>query len=327
MITGPLERTGALSFSFSRLGRIVASILALAMLLLVAEAAVSASADAAVGDPVTDTGPGCGVGANDLPNIAVRLRGSTGDELVTLVVDDVDGLAEPVTVPVSTSFEVHAFDINGAGFANGIRVEFSNDEYRRAEGYDRNITVDWIEVCGQRFQSDAPTTESFGTYANGSCQEVRYGASEILNCNGYFDYGSDPAGPSMVDVVVTARGTTGEEILDIRNPLGEIVASFNLTTSLADYSFEVPRSSRASDFNLEFNNDKYIPDVIDRNMIIEKINFDGREISTLDPRTFITGHYTDGGCQFGNNFYLGTTIVHCEGSFRFESAPTNVGQN
>ena len=71
----------------------------------------------------------------------------------------------------------------------------------------------------------------------------------------------------MVDLVVTARGTTGEEILDIRNPLGEIVA-----------------------------------DVHHR-------------------------HYTDGGCQFGNNFYLGTTIVHCEGSFRFESAPTNVGQN
>lgn len=275
--------------------------------------------------PVTVEGIDCADGSTTGNTIAVRARGTTGDEAVTLVVVDPDGYAERTVVPVTTDFNVFAYSIPSAGFYQSIRVEFSNDRYR-VGGYDRNVVVDWVEVCGYRLQTEDSSTESFGVWSPASgCRNIAYGAGETLHCNGYFEFGGTQAEPSMIAVTTTARGTSGEEILDI-DVNGEIVESFRLSNRWEDYTFMVPRETSVSQIRFEFNNDKYIRGVVDRNLIIQKIVFDDRIIETLDNRTFVAGFYDHGRCQSGNNIDLQTTIIHCNGSFTFEQGPSSLSR-
>ncbi len=62
-----------------------------------------------------------------------------------------------------------------------VKVAFVNDSG------PRNLYVDKIVVGGVIYETEAATTYSTGTYSGGNCQ-ADYKQSEILNCNGYFQY-------------------------------------------------------------------------------------------------------------------------------------------
>lgn len=270
--------------------------------------------------PYTEADLECLEGATTKPTIAVRARGTTGDENALLIVTDPDGYAEVVTVPVGTSFDVFTYSLQAAGYSQSIRVEFTNDLYQGPQ-YDRNVTVDWIEVCGQRFETEAPTTESVGIWRSGEgCRPQRFGAGETLHCNGYFQFGADPTMPTMIDVVVRARGTAGEEILDVTTYERDL-ASFHLSTQYENYTFQVPGGTRVNEVRFGFNNDKFIRGVIDRNVLIDYIVFDGQRIDAEDARTYVGGLWNGHRCVSGN---LQTEIIHCDGWFYFLNAPAGV---
>lgn len=65
--------------------------------------------------------------------------------------------------------------------AKDLRVQFYND----ANG--RDLFVDRIIVDGQSYESEAPTTFSFGSWGANGCGPG-YKRSEWLHCNGYFQY-------------------------------------------------------------------------------------------------------------------------------------------
>lgn len=69
-----------------------------------------------------------------------------------------------------------------------VRVAFVNDLYR-GFGNDRNLFVDKITIDGVTYQSERPSTFSTGSwnFSNKSCTPGNY-QTEILVCNGYFEY-------------------------------------------------------------------------------------------------------------------------------------------
>jgi hypothetical protein len=67
--------------------------------------------------------------------------------------------------------------------ASQIRLVFVND------GAARDVYVDSIRIGGRTYQTEHCSTYSTGTWnsATGSCSE-RFAQSDMLNCNGYFDF-------------------------------------------------------------------------------------------------------------------------------------------
>ena len=67
-----------------------------------------------------------------------------------------------------------------------IKVWFTNDAH--VSGVcGRDLRVDWIEVDGVRYETEAGSTYSTGTWASDSCA-AGYPQSEWLHCNGFFQY-------------------------------------------------------------------------------------------------------------------------------------------
>ena len=153
----------------------------------------------------------------------------------------------------STTSYSHATPVTGSQ----VRVRFSNDGTER--GRDRNVTVDYLTINEERFESDHPLVVSRGAWGNGArCQEGVFEV-EFLACNGWFQYSDgggtssaqdpvstpeqevDPVStpepvldPTIHTLEVRALGSTGEEQLELL--IGDSVARFQLSTDMASSS-------------------------------------------------------------------------------------------
>lgn len=103
-----------------------------------------------------------------------------------------------------TSFQEYVYTLVGEFPANQIRVHFAND------ATSRDVAVDYIELNGVQYQSEAPNTYSVGVW-NGSCNGG-FKEKPILACNGYFHYNTNreapPAIPEIGDMI-TLRANNG----------------------------------------------------------------------------------------------------------------------
>ncbi|TWU34943.1 Dockerin type I repeat protein [Novipirellula artificiosorum] len=86
-----------------------------------------------------------------------------------------------------------------------LRVVFANDG-NTATGADRNLMVDAIVLDGVRYESEAPTTYSTGTWSSSNGCGPGNKQSEVLHCGGggYFQYDTSVGGTVTVDLAASS---------------------------------------------------------------------------------------------------------------------------
>jgi len=113
--------------------------------------------------------------------ISIRARGDIGDEQFRLVIDG----TTVQTYSVDSSFQTFTY-VGGLGISAGdIRAEYT--ETYNMDGPDPNLVIDYIEVDGVRYETEAPTTFSTGTWLDGFITPG-FGRGDTLHYNGYFQY-------------------------------------------------------------------------------------------------------------------------------------------
>jgi endo-1,4-beta-xylanase len=127
-----------------------------------------------LGGSGTGGGSSSSTGSGGGKTIVVRARGTSGQESITLRVNN----TAVKTWTLSTTMTNYSMTTKLAG---GSLVQFTND----ANG--RDVQVDYISVNGSVRQSENQTYNT-GVYQNGSCGGGN-GRSEWLQCNGAIGYG------------------------------------------------------------------------------------------------------------------------------------------
>ncbi len=236
--------------------------------------------------------------------LVVRAKGDTGDERFQVVVGG------EVVHSQNVSTDWHDYDVGVADDVEvaDIQIASINDAYRLP--YDRNLRVDYIELEGTRYQSEAPETLSTGTYRSSSPCRPGHQRSEALHCNGYFQYAQRTG---SAELIVRAKGDTGDERLQVRVG-ASVVAEFSLDTSYRDHSAPLPDGSTIADVKVVFVNDA-VKGSYDRNVRVDYVELDGKRHQSEAPTTFGTGTYRPSSrCQPG---HLRSEALHCNGYFRY----------
>ena len=122
--------------------------------------------------------------------VQVRASGDEGGETFDLQIDGqtVD------TWTVSTSDQTYTHVANGNVSADQIRVVFTNDLWDPANGVDRNLNVDYLNVGGEVIQTEASNVYSTGSWLAGDGLVPGFRQSETLHGNGYFQYDATAVG-------------------------------------------------------------------------------------------------------------------------------------
>ncbi|MEM6777717.1 MAG: PQQ-dependent sugar dehydrogenase [Planctomycetota bacterium] len=124
--------------------------------------------------------------AGDL--IRVRARGDEGVERFNLLISD----TAVETFTVSDSDQVFQYTAAGTVSADDIRIQFLNDLWDPANSIDHNLIVDYVEVDGERYETESPNVFSTGTWKPSDGIAPGFRQSETLHTNGYFQYAADP---------------------------------------------------------------------------------------------------------------------------------------
>ena len=108
--------------------------------------------------------------------ITIRAQGDCGSEIMELWIDSVK--VEEWTLSTTPA------DYTYPGFTQGqVTVRFANDQYHPGQGgcEDRNLAIDYLDVCGTRYQTEAVATET------ATCCLFD---PDKLYTNGSFDFGT-----------------------------------------------------------------------------------------------------------------------------------------
>lgn len=251
--------------------------------------------------------------------IQVDLAGATNTETAQLLIDEVPvatwtnigGDASARTFVAQTY--VHPVQVSHGQ----VRVAFTNDGLTGG-GADRNLRVDAVSIDGQRFETEALSTLSTGTWrASDGCAPGNK-QSEWLNCGGYFQYG---ATGSVVEV--RAAGQTGTERIELQVD-GAAVATFDNVGGdygarvFESFSYTHPTPLFAGQIRVAFVNDGDAGGGADRNVRIDGITLDDAVLQAEDPSVFSVGAFAPGQvCQPG--FHQTESLV-CNGYFEFAGA-------
>lgn len=139
------------------------------------------SSDITVSQGSNNGGGNNGDGSSSSPSngggktIVVRARGTTGEENITLKVNN----TTVASWRLSTGMSNYTATTNLSG---GSVVEFTND------GGNRDVQVDYLSVNGSVRQAEDQTYNT-GVYQNGSCGGGN-GRSEWMHCNGAIGFGN-----------------------------------------------------------------------------------------------------------------------------------------
>ncbi|WP_116105543.1 sugar-binding protein [Lewinella sp. IMCC34191] len=125
-------------------------------------------------------------------------------------------------------FEAYSFTAEGYVEASDIRVAFVNDR-----GGARDLRVDGMYVNDERYESEAGTTLSTGTFQAGTRCNPGFKRSEWLNCNGYFAY--DQPKPENTEMPDLLHQPVGADKARPTAPL--LVAQPNPATGLVRLKF------------------------------------------------------------------------------------------
>ncbi len=120
------------------------------------------------------------------------------------------------------------------------------------------------------------------------------------------------------DLTVRARGYTGDERLEVQ-VRGTAVASIDLTAEMADHAVQLPTGTELSDVKVAFVNDA-IREGYDRNVHVDYIVHNGKQLESEADTTFASGSFRDGQCQTG---LIRAEALHCNGHFRYAGGDVN----
>jgi glucose/arabinose dehydrogenase len=260
--------------------------------------------------------------------IGVLAAGSTGSETLQLQIDGV-AVSNWTTTQVFTAarvFQTFTYTHTSPVTLDRIRVAFTNDG-ATAGGADRNLFVDGVTIGGVKYESEAPTVYSTGTWdqaTNGLLPGFRQ--TEALHYNGYFQYAA--SGGTGTALQIFAAGQTGQEQMQLQIS-GVTVATFNnvagnfATGVFQTFTYNHPTAVTASDIRVAFTNDAVLPGGADRNLRVDAITVGGTRFETEAPSVFSTGTYVVGqGVVPGN---LQTEYLHVNGYFQYASTGGGTG--
>ncbi len=125
--------------------------------------------------------------------VQIRARGTVGGEQFSLSL----GGTDVTTFTTTTANQIFSYRAEGSVTADDVRVGFLNDRFDPTNGIDSNLIVDYVTVDGDRFETEAPTVFSTGTWKPTDGIVPGFRESEILHNNGYFQYAAPTASSSF----------------------------------------------------------------------------------------------------------------------------------
>lgn len=258
-----------------------------------------------------------GNGSGSQSTVTIYASGNQGDEQMRLLVDGQE-VARYNNVPQSGG--TYTYQADRYLGADSIRVEFLNDV--NENGFDRNLQVDRIEIDGVTFQSEDPAVFSTGTWLPGDGLVAGFRQNELLTSNGHFQYSAfgyqaPTSGANTIDII--ARGTTGDETMQLLID-GNVVQTYtNVSTNLTTHTYSTNQSISADRIRVAFAYSTYAPEVgYDQDLIVDAIRINGQRFETEDPSTFSTGTYVEGQGISAGNFQ--TETLHSDGYFQYNSS-------
>ena len=243
--------------------------------------------------------------------IRISAFGDEGDEEMSLVI----GGETVQTFTVTAQEQVFTYQASTDVAVEDVQVFFTNDSFD-PEGIDRNLNVDYIEVDDVRYESEAPTTFSTGSWLAEDGIVPGFGRSETLNANGFFRYAEPTVEPPVENQIqIAASGSEGGETMALVID-GETVQTWDVTTTQAVYTYQASSGVAIEDIRVEFTNDVYDPDNnIDANLNVDYLQLGDTRYETEAPTTFSTGTWLPAdGVQPG---FRQSETLHVNGYFQY----------
>ena len=217
-------------------------------------------------------------------NVAVRAKGTTGSEQIEIQYKN-NRVGERITL--STSFQEYKVQVNNAN--GNFKVAFVNDNGTR------DTEIDWLQVGATKRQAETRSTNT-AVWQNGSCGGSN---SQIMNCNGYIDFGTMSSVTSG-QLVIRARGTCGSETMVLQVAGQDVKTWTNLSASFTNYTYD--NYSGSKNVKVRFTNDGITSSGCDKNLIVDKV--------TVCGTVYQAESATRNGC--GSEEWL-----YCNGNFDF----------
>ena len=249
--------------------------------------------------------------------VTIYAAGSTGSENFQLQIDGVTVASWTNTrvLTAARTFDAFTYTHPTDVTVDRIRVAFTNDGLT-AGGQDRNLTIDGLALNNAKYEAEASTVYSTGTWdaaTNGRLPGFRQ--SESLHYNGYLQFGA-----AASTVQIRAAGRTGEELIQLQ-VAGQTVATFNnvagnySTGQFVTLSYTSPTAIPLSQIRVAYTNDGNSSTGVDRNLRVDAVTLDGIRYETEGPNVFSTGTYVTGqGRVLGK---LQTEYLHLNGYFQY----------
>lgn len=243
-----------------------------------------------------------------LSSVEIFVAGETGQESFNLLIDgQVVQTYEAIGGDADArDFVQFVFDNGDTITADQVSIEFINDDFNPATGFDNNLLVDGIVIDGIGFETEAATTFHTGLIGENGFTGPGFLQTEILNVNGTVSFLSDgttdpPAIQTGTRIRVDATGDTGEEILQLQID-GEAVADLALSTAGQEevLLFTTSEIVDLSRIRFVFTNDAVDPVTgADRNVVVRQFQTIDLEsgsrdiINTTSSRVFSNASFTD----------------------------------
>jgi glucose/arabinose dehydrogenase len=259
--------------------------------------------------------------------ILIRAAGSEGDEQMQLLIDNkvvktfnnVGGDTE------LRQFKDFRFTAETPVSADQIRVALVNDIYEPEAGLDRDLRVDFIQIDSIKYETEAASTFSTGTWLPADGIVAGFRKSEWMNADGYFQYASPAATGSTIKIF--AAGFENSETMELQIK-GQTVKTWNNiggdgeTRQFVAFTYVAATDVAASDVRIKFTNDEYVDGVIDRNLRVDRIEIDGTTFQTEASNVYSEGNWKDGVIAPG---FKESEILNANGYFQYGQTSTNAG--
>ena len=257
-----------------------------------------------------------------LSTVQIFAAGTLGGEQLQLEIDG--SVAQTFTVgsgAESRNFQSFVFETSQTITADDVRIEFLNDFFDANTGTDSNLVVDAIVVDGIRFETEAPSVFSTGTFLDADGIQPGFRQSETLHANGFFQFAGGGGGGS--DISVRARGSEGGEQFNLILG-GQVVQTFTTGSTFQAFNFTADFNVALSDISIEFFGDQLDPaNGIDTDLDVNFVTIDGQRFDTEAPSTFSTGTFRDfDGIQPG---FRESETLHTNGVFNFGAGVDDTG--
>jgi glucose/arabinose dehydrogenase len=256
-------------------------------------------------------------------SIRIDAAGQTGQENLALKLDgqvvaqwaSIGGDAD------TRQFESLTYEVPAGRSFETVEVAFTNDLYQPGV-IDRNLIIDQIQIGDDVLATESPLVRSTGTWQDGLGFVPGFYQTETLHGNGEFQFQRP-----TTSITVFAVGQTGSETMELLVD-GQTAGRWeNIGGSVAERDFqrfgiEVNGTISADRVRVAFTNDLYQPGVIDRNLVVDRINIDGTVYQSESEATYSNGTWN----SLDNAIIPGraqSEFLHSNGFFQFQGLVAN----